>query len=375
MIRISFWIGVVVLTLISGLIWGWPTAMVTLALIVADLYLLVFLALELGRRNIFFTVVDEGQAKGITAFGRSHKCLLAYTSHRFQGELDYDAYWRTDEYWNIVRLTQQNIRPEAKNFWQNIIRQILWIELGGLKWVGIWPFYQIYKYEFKWTSLRGQLPQTFDESGVKREQSRIKTIDYILVRQETYQLELAGIEDKDLIPIDIKIVWTVRIINPFKAMFRVQEWLETSSDRLMAYVRREFAVTTWREFQSIGRNSDSLKQLLQSILDELKKLYGVETIGIEIIELTPPPQFAQAAERVRNAQAGADAAIKEAETIRTLAQAEADRIKTVFGAIKNQGDDGVAMKIVEDLAKGGKTVFAVGAATELVKDILGRKEK
>jgi hypothetical protein len=67
----------------------------------------------------------------------------------------------------------------------------------------------------------------------------------------------------------------------------------------------------------------------------------------------------------------------EAAKISTLANAEAGRVRTVMGAAQDLGEDAVAMKIAEDLSKGGGQITVIGStARTLVDDLLGkRKEK
>ncbi len=375
-----FWLVIFAITLLAYPIFGWKAFAVT-GLLILNMYFLIILAMELGKSNIFFTLIEEGQAKGVIIFGRSDKCLLSYTARRFKGEVE-EGHYHKDSWWDIKALEQEEDRPEDKKFWKyfwyNFAKLILFIELGGLKWVGIWPFYQIYRYNFRWTSLRGQMPTDDPGTDYKYEETRSKIIDYILVRQETYLIDLKGIEDTEQLSVDIKLVWTNQVANPFKALFRVRNWLETSTDRLLTHIRREFSETTWKEFQK----GDDLRDKLQTILGEIRDMYGVKTIGLEIIDLKPPEEFKVAAEKIRMAQAEVDvarhtaeAAVHEAAAITTKAEAEAGRIAKVMGAAKNLGDDGVAMKISEDLAKGGKAVVVMGTVKELVKDILGKKEE
>lgn len=367
-----FWIVLVVLTVLSFLAnWKIGAAIVTL---VINVYAFVFLMMELGKRNIFWTMIDEGQAKGVTIFGRADKCLLSFTGHRLVGTMDekrHKEHYHKDSYWDIWKLGQQEKRPEEPKFWYRFMHDILGIELGGLKWVGIWPFYQIYHYNFRWTSLRGQMPTDDPGTDYKYEETRSRTVDYILVRQETYLIDLKGIEDKEQLSVDIKLVWTNQIVNPFKALFRVRNWLETSTDRLLTHIRREFSETTWKEFQK----GDDLRDRLQTILGQIEEMYGVKTVGLEIIDLKPPKEFGVAAEKIRMAQADADAAVYEAAAINTRAEAEAGRVKKVMLAAIELGDNAVAMKIAEDLSKGGGQVTIIGsAASSLVKDLLGKKE-
>ncbi|MFY9492916.1 MAG: SPFH domain-containing protein [Minisyncoccia bacterium] len=371
LVRINFWSVVATTTAISGMLWSWIGTLLILFLGVMAVYGFVVLLMVLAKKNILFTIVEEGQAKGITIFGRANRCLLSYTSHRFNGEIDWETHRRSDEFWEITRLGKDDDRPEEKRLWFRFIHHTLGIDLGGLRWIGIWPFYKIHRYDFRWTSLRGQLPTGYTAGATNYEQTRVQNIDYILVQQATYLLDLTGIEDQDQLSIKIKLVWTTQVVNPFKALFRVRNWLETSADRLLTHIRRNFAANTWKVFQS----QENINVMLQPIADELERLYGVKTIGVEVIELIPPEEFRGAAEKIRMAQADATAAEHEAKAAKLRGGGEAERIKSVMAAAADLGDNGVAMKIAEDLAKGGKAVVVMGAARDLVADILGKAKR
>jgi hypothetical protein len=374
---LMIWTLLFAITFLFSLFLGWKIWAI-LALFFVFVYISALLMLELGKRNLFWTLIEEGQAKGVTIFGRAHKCLLAFTTHRFKGDSDPNAHFHSDTWWDIEHLDQSKLRPE-KGLWHAFSKHILGLEIGGLKWIGIWPIYQIYTYVFRWTSLRGHMP-TDKPTGEDYvyEEARSRLLDYILVRQETYLLDLKGIEDSEQLSIDIKLIWTNKVINPFKALFRVRNWLETSADRLLTHIRREFAKVTWKSFQQ----GDNLADTLRGILDEIENEYGVKTVGLEITDLKPPAEFLSAAQSIREAQASvqvalhkAEAATHEATAIKTIADAEAERVGKVMGAAIQLGDEGVAMKVAEDLAKGqGQVNFFGTTVMELVKSILGKKE-
>ncbi len=383
--RFMIWTAIVVALRVGGFLWGWVETIEVFGLIILNVYLFVVLALVLGNRNLFFTVVKEGQVKGVVRFGRAHKCIMTFMGHRFRYLVEKTGLTYRDQDWDVInlqehlkglqqqpdsKLTLKDIKPQ-KGLFRKFMKTVFFIDFGGLYLVGLWPFYKVYTYQFKWTSLRGELPPNIEEeeiAGLKYQQARAEMSNHILVRQETYLLVLLGVEDTDLIPVDFKIVWTGKIVNPFKALFRVQEWLETSSNRLLAYLRPRFAESTWKKFH-VGDNLLSHYSHLKEITGQIEKLYGWYTVGLEISSLTPPPEFAQAALVVRQAEAEKDAATHKAEAIRIIAKAESGRIATVFGAAKHVGDEGVAMKITEDLSKGANTTVIIPGAGSLLDTI------
>src|SRR3989344_5516707 len=368
--RNIFWVAFLSAAILSSA-WNWRVLPI-LTLVAIGTYLVVLIMMELGKTNKFFTIINEGQAKGITIFGRSDKCLMAFTAHRFNREIKPKKYLHDDAGWDIVHLASCARRPESKSWVKEFIRHVLFIDLGGLKWIGIWPLYKVYTYIFRWTTQRGQLPEKYSEQGSGQEMSfeeaRTKTIDYILLQQVTYLLELKEVEDKDLIPVTIKVVWTIKIVNPFKALFRVHDWLETSSNRLRTYVRAGLGNLTWRQFQQEKNLLTLLGKDAEDIVKGIEDLYGPHTIGLEITELSVPDDFVKAAVQVRNAQAEAEAAIHKAEAVKIGAEAEKGRVTSVYADVKAQGEEGVAINLAEKL--GDKTIIMGGPILEVIKGLV-----
>jgi len=70
-------------------------------------------------------------------------------------------------------------------------------------------------------------------------------IDYIIVQDDIFYTFIGGAESKDLLPMDIQLLLTIRIVNPYKALFRVQNWLEAVQNQTKPALRGFAASKTY----------------------------------------------------------------------------------------------------------------------------------
>jgi len=88
----------------------------------------------------------------------------------------------------------------------------------------------VYTYRFKWRGL--------DIHGNPQEE-RIETIDYILTKKDVYYVEVKAAKTgkgKEFLPVDIGCLVTVRIVNPYKALFGAQNWLSALTNLIAPQV-------------------------------------------------------------------------------------------------------------------------------------------
>lgn len=329
---------------------------------------LPFLALALAKFNLFFTLVDEGSVKVVMLNRQFHKCVMRYKG------------FYLDEKSNVKLLPKT--QKEQKKL------------LGGLEFFGIWPFYTIHNYRFRWTKIKRELK---DGKLVKSIEPEDKTIDYILVQADVYYARLEGIETIGLVPLDMEFVLTIRIINPYKALFRAQDWFEFVTNRLLPYIRQfcsgkefneliqekqhptgelyKFLETSIKELSledkeklkkagkddnyikkveeerkklmelspedktaliAEGKTEEDIEQIKKErkwgIIQLLREIFGIDVMGVEIDSIVPEKRYA-------------DIASKQWEAGR-----EADRIETVYGKIiKDYGESGLIIRYLESL--------------------------
>lgn len=358
----------------------------TILLTVASLFglflLFALLALSLARHNMFFTLVEEGKIKVILHNKAFKRAIMKYEG------------FYLDKRWNVVpsqrreRLTKKQAQDKGYT-WDGIKRRkedMLWYRIwtklmgGGLVFVGIWPFDTVYIYKFRWLAPKLKEDALHDE-----------LLDYVFAKSAIYKAELEKVETKGMVPLNIVMFLTIRVTNPYRALFRTNQWLEFSTNRLLPYIR-QYIPTKDIEFEKlIGETQLSDGPLFQflkgsefhkkftpeekkhmqddgltdkqiedaehkgkGILWDLKEIYGVDIQGIEFKEISTAGEvYETAAAKKWSAEREKEKITIEAEAdakkIRTIAEAEADRIKTVAKAIQDSGEAGLVAKVTDTI--------------------------
>ncbi len=354
-----------------------------------------FLANALARHNLFFTLVEEGEAKNLLHNRAFIKVVMKY--HGFY----------VDERWNVKssqRRKQMTVeqaeqftetlnakrrkegkkelkpwdgkeRREKDSWWLRIVNKFMG---GGLIWVGIPPFDSVHTYEFRW--------QTLKEGKVVFHE---ELLDYVFVKSAPYFVKLEEVETKGMVPLNIEMLLTIRCINPYKTIFRVHQWLEFAVGRLGSYIRQYVPARNIQFENLIGTEQlpgSDLFQFLEGkdvgnkltpedkqffrvdglsekeieekeqagwgILKILREIYGIDITGIEFRSIvTVGKQYEEAAAKKWSAKRDRERIIIEAEAeakkIKTIADAEAERIRTVSKAIQDCGNAGLVAKVTD----------------------------
>lgn len=161
---------------------------------------------------------------------------------------------------------------------------------GGLKILGIRGIYTVHKRDFSWIKA---LPNK------KLEEREENGLDFIFAKVDyQYGVIVEDAEDKDLLPLTVKMILTARIVNPYKAIFKVQNWFDATSSRIIGYIREDISCYSYEEI--VVRN-DVLpaKQVMErlkegggnSIIKILKEDYGVEVVALETAKIDPPEEY------------------------------------------------------------------------------------
>ena len=271
---------------------------------------------------------------------------------------------------------------------------------GGLTFVGLWPFYQVLRYDFRWCGLKEGKPIPHD-----------KNLNYVFVKSAVYYAKLEGVETSGMVPLDIGLNLTIRVTNPYRAIFRTHQWLEFAISRITSYIRQyvpadnkefkelvgvnqgpdselfkflgkskeRFTVEDKKRLKNEGKSDKEIENMElagKGILWVLWEIYGVDIQSIEFASITVGKEYETAAAKKWSAErekeeieikASAEAkridtlAEAEARKIDTLAGAEARKIKTVSEAIRAQGEVGLALKAMDTIekasAKAGNMIF------------------
>ncbi|MBU2635320.1 SPFH domain-containing protein, partial [Patescibacteria group bacterium] len=273
--------------------WSWWMYVIWISIFLAcTAYVFLF---KFAPEGIFITQVEEGTGKVVMRLGQAVRGLIQYKDRILKGPD-----------WDVAPGQEKHL-------------------LGGLRWVGIWPFYYIYKHTQRWTSVR--------ENGEAI--SHEEELDSTLFKEKIYHLRLEGAEDKDGIPIDVDILITGRVVKLYKALFGPHNYLEQVLNRTRPFFREyvrnySFMELSAQEQRAGGDLWERLekKEMVNDFdedgniqkVGEFEKDYGfqVKDGGIEMKNITPPKEY------------------QEAQTQKYLAQMEAERITgETIGAVIN----------------------------------------
>jgi len=226
---------------------------------IVGLIILVGLVFWLASKNIFFTFVKEGTAKNVMKAGEFNRTLM-----RWRG-------YGLDNDWNVVN------QSKGRFVWGRIF--------GGLYFYGLSPFYKIDTYYFQWTGVK--------ENGELQPHPKEK-LDYIILKDDVYWAKIENAEDSKLLNLTVEIFFTIRVVNPHKARFNVQNWLETVINRSKPAVRD--AITT-ADYENLIKKTDAIGTIVyqrireRGLFAEFKERYGIEIRKIETRKIDPPPEY------------------------------------------------------------------------------------
>lgn len=302
----------------------------------ATVFALIVLLYFLAKNNLFFTFVEEGTAKAILKYGKFHRIIMSY-----------EGYDLNDD-WDVIPKSGKKTR------------------LGGLKWVGIPFIHSVYQYNFKWVSFEQE-----EKEGklVQKAISHEKEIDYIIVQDDIYYTFVREAEAKGMVPLDIDALLTIRVLNPYKALFRVQDWLETTLNQfkpvLVGYTGQKLFEELVEAQKQVG---DTIHELLKiSQIDEnLEEDYGIHLKKIGIVNIDP------AGERGKKY---VEAASKEWE-----AKKEAQRLDNIYKQIEEYGDTGLFLRAIEGIEEASKgpgnlVIFPFGSVKTMFEGWLGKNRQ
>jgi hypothetical protein len=306
----------------------------------------------LAPKNMWFTFVREGTVKFVTRGGAFKKALIQWKGYTF------------DENYNIVPentwIKDGKVVPEGTDGAKKYKEP--WHPLGGFRFYGWFPADDIHVYKFRWTSVteRGEI------------RPREEYLDYILVKDDVYY-HAYHVKDKGNIPIVLETYLTLSVSNPVKARFIVHNWLETVIDRaepmMIQYSQGRYYETLLAQTQKIGEIIKKRLSQAKLIEEEFLGRYGINVRAIEVRRVVLPPDLEKATVAQRTAEYEAYATV-------TRAVAEAKRINTVYGGIKNFRGLGRLIRTLEAVEKSplatSMTVQAVPGLAEIFKEVFRR---
>ena len=339
----------------TSLAWSLDTAMkvtgiIMIATAFTGIVIVSGLALifVLAEYNILFTMVEEGRWKAVLKFGQFHKLIMVYDGHAF------------DQYWNIRHISEQGgkakhrLGPNEEEYQIDLEKNRVksWLP-GGIFWIGLPFIFTIHTYHFVWDSYQKDTREA-DGKTITKIVHHDKWLDYILVQDDVYFTVLEGAEAEKMVPLDIQILLTIRILNPYKALFRVQNWLEQTINIALPYIRTRIASMDYEKLVASkegGELQKTSEAFLKELYDEALQDYGVRIKKLGIPSFDPSGDrgvnFVEAASRAYVAE-------QEAKAIVIRAEAEKKRLETVYDTVIKKGEPGISIRTLEAIEKAGE---------------------
>ena len=337
----------------------------------AFFYLVVW---GLAQVNLFWTVVPEGRAKAIELNGKFSRFIMSYKNHEFNGTFTYPDKIMIKKpgttrarnctpspspinQWEVIQKTHQSGAVVKEGFKSRYF--------GTLHWVGIWPIARVSSYDFTWTSLEQQPATRADDVtfALKTSQERI---DYILVQEDVYAVVVKTIETKELLPVNAILFIPATVVNPYKARYTKQHWLEQIESLISDAVRSFFGRTEFADLIQRAKGdadgedgedpdhgrmtNDELGNILAEILIE----FGVKIPYVGIRQVDPG---SKAAEDFVIASGSVFVAEQKAKANKIEGRGLKERAESYYGAVSGI-EGGPEMFQAEALKNSNVTVYA-----------------
>lgn len=313
-----------------------------------------------------FTTVKEGTAKVVFKGDSFHKILMSYEGYHMTGE------------WDVQKNGSFFTSPLQSFF--------------GLYFVGFWPIHKIYTYNFEWAEMKQ------NKAGVYEVNHREAPTNFIYVKDFPYVGILDAAETKGGLPVDVRYVATIRVTNPYRALFKVDGWLGRTIAAVNSANRSFIGTKEFAELTSDNEEKEVIKVEI-SLLNQKLADYGVEIVKLETqaIDISgkagekarEATTLAYVAERqkvagITKAEENKQVAITEAEgkaeaTIKIAnAEATARKIRAVsFKDYETEADidptDAMRLETMQSVGENGNLVVTGEGANVLISREGGKK--
>lgn len=241
-----------------------------------------------------FYLLQEGFCLARSRGGEFREFIIRWSGKKF------------DEDWNVV-----SDASTGRHFW------------GGL--IAMWFFEKAHEYFLSWMTLK--------EGQEKPTEHNREKLNRVLLKDKTYYVEIRDAEDAELMPLRLVALITTRVINPYKAIFGVDDWLQVVLSKIAPAVRD---AVSKQDYQTLIKSKKDIgKNILDEAIDlvgELLSVYGVQVVAIEVRDIDPEnEEDRKATEAPIRAKLDAKKVAAEAEgqKEKTIIDAEALAAKTL----------------------------------------------
>jgi len=209
---------------------------------------LVFAAISLGIcLAINFTIVEEGRQKLVLCLGEYRKTLLQKKGYRTSADGE--------------------IIPGKNTDWR----------IGGLQWIGLWPFFYLYKTDLHYKRMLGDKAQ---------EREHLNQTSF-LAKDYPYAIEAFKVEDVKKLPLYMLVVVTAWMSNAKSALLDTADFYRT----LVALIQ-EALIETIKKVDYDEMDKKEIDALIKEALNKeavgvLKDRHGITVIRVELVEIDP----------------------------------------------------------------------------------------
>ena len=372
--------------------------MQVMLLIVTLIIAFLLTAYLLGKLRICFVIPKEGTAAAITRSGGSFDhFILKWTGYCINDPRQ-SWYKPTVPAWEVMQWHPDNVaHPPSMYHFPDYWLAPLWrlFEHFNIYWYGLYPFKQVFEYQFDWTEQRIKENSNEYEPWHRKERTW-----FIYVKNFSYWIRLVNAKDKSNIPVDVDYLLTVLINNPFKALFSIADWLgrvsADANNRGKTYVGESaFEDLTRERTDQETQNQTAVNEFSKHILAINDNLltehtitgapvsYGVTAKAVSGVKLTiaGTPEEKAALDKAttarivakKNAEAKVETAQGDAQAVRIAADAEKYAVDTVYDTISDYGPEGIAIRQLQAIEKssagpGNSIIWANNPILDAVKE-------
>lgn len=297
--------------------------------------------------DIFWTILEEGYAVPVMRNKIFHKMILSFTGYHFAHYQTGETYDNLDDY-NISRASSSIVSPRT---FGALLLSILF-PMRGIIWVGI--------------------PGVFNVSNKK-----------IQVTRTAYEVNLEKVLLAGGMSLNVQLSVVRQIMNPAKALFRVNDYLSTSDQYLESSIRREFANLSVYDFvpkTPVSTETPAnpviesrLDSALSKILTQSRRLnsdYGIIFHRVQVQNYQPANGLtAKLIVQLTEIKIAADAAIAAAqgaaEVTRIQAVAEAAAMRVINAAAEEMGPNAMHLKDLHALENMRGNLTIIGSDVKL----------
>jgi hypothetical protein len=262
---------------------------------------------KLAPKNRWYSLGYEATAKAVVRAGADPIIIMRYKDHY----LDDEGYVKEIK-------KEKGEKPKKPGFFRSFFGGIFCYSL-------IHPIADIYVYDFTWSGVK--------QNGQPEHHPKEK-LDYITLKQDSYYTSLDDVEDQEGITLSVGFIFNIRVVNPGKALFAPENWLEMVLINSLTVCREVISFKgyfEWLKTHQAEAGQEIYKRLSdEKFLENFVSNLGIEVLSVRILSIKPPDSIAKASEKPKVALKEGEAAVISAEKQRDAMIARAEGEATAY---------------------------------------------